>query len=238
MSTIQFSGIYFTFIAKIRQVIDVLKTVYRISVMYFVSIILMRIAGKRAVAQLDVSELVTSFMVSEIACMPITDPDVPIMNAIVFSATVIILEIILTKACIRAVPFKHMVTGKPDFLIINGNLREDALRSADVSLSELVSAMRKGGVESLDKIAYAVQEPDGTISVFPYRTDDGIQHMLICDGRLNKSEMRTFGFSDKDVSDMLKTHGIKSVSQVFYLGVDDGKNTFLIKKQTKTKDTV
>lgn len=216
-----------------------LKTVYRISVMYFVSIILMRIAGKRAVAQLEVSELVTSFMVSEIACMPITDPDVPLINAIVFAATVILLEIILTKACIRAVPFKHMVTGKPDFLITNGKLNTDVLKSADVSLSELVSAMRKNGVESLDKIGYAIQEPDGTISIFATdQAENGIQHMLICDGKLNKSEMKTFGFSAKDVKDILKQKGIENVSQVFYLGADDSKNIFLIEKETKTKDTV
>ncbi|MBQ8758429.1 MAG: hypothetical protein IJZ20_01925, partial [Clostridia bacterium] len=82
------------------------KTVYRISVMYFVSIILMRLAGKREVAQLEVSELVTSFMVSEIACMPITDPEVPLWDAIVFSLTVIVLEIILTNLSIRLPFFK------------------------------------------------------------------------------------------------------------------------------------
>lgn len=215
------------------------KTIYRIAVMYFTSVFLMRIAGKRAVAQLEVSELVTSFMVSEIACMPITDPEVPLWHAIVFSATVIAFEIILTKASIRRVFFKHMVIGKPDFLVVKGKLDVDTLKKADVSLSELVSAMRKEGVEALDKINYAIQEPDGTISVFATdETDSGIQHMLICDGKLNKTEMKTFGYSERQVENILRKKGIKGVRDVFYLGVDDDDNVFVVEKsRDKTKDT-
>lgn len=216
-----------------------LKTVYRISVMYFVSIILMRLAGKREVAQLEVSELVTSFMVSEIACMPITDPEVPLWDAIVFSLTVILLEIILTNLSLRLPFFKHVVIGKPGFLIVSGKLDKRELKKSGVSLSELISAMRSNGVTSLDKINYAIQEPDGNISVIPYKetpeteveeNEAGLQHMLVCDGRLNKTEMQKFGFSERDVQRILQKKNIKSIKGVFYLGVDDRGESFVIEK--------
>ncbi len=199
--------------------------------MYFTSVFLMRIAGKRAVAQLEVSELVTSFMVSEIACMPITDPDVPLLDAIVFSVVVILFEIFLTKASIRAVLFKHIAIGKPDFLISGGKLDAKVLKKADVSLSELLGAMRKKGIGALDEINYAIQESDGTISIFPFEKDGGgIQHMLVCDGKLNKTEMKKFGYSEREVMRILERKGVKKVSQVFYLGVDDDKKVFVIEK--------
>jgi len=216
-----------------------LKTVYRISVMYFVSVILMRLAGKREVAQLEVSELVTSFMVSEIACMPITDPEVPLWDAIVFSSAVIVLEIILTKLSLRMPFFKHMVVGKPGFLISEGKLDKKELNKSGVSLSELISAMRSNGVTSLEKINYAVQEPDGNISIIPYKelpetevsdNSSGLQHMLVCDGRLNKTEMEKFGYTERDVERILKKDGIKSISRVFFLGIDDKGETFIIEK--------
>lgn len=216
-----------------------LKTVYRISVMYFVSIILMRLAGKREVAQLEVSELVTSFMVSEIACMPITDPEVPLWDAIVFSLTVILLEIILTKLSLKTPFFKHIVVGKPSFLIVRGKLDKKALNKSGVSLSELVSAMRSNGVASMDKINYAVQEPDGNISIIPYKempedevneNESGLQHMLVCDGRLNKTEMERFGYCERDVQNILRRQGIESIGQVFFLGVDDEGDVFVIEK--------
>lgn len=216
-----------------------LKTVYRISVMYFVSILLLRLAGKREVAQLEVSELVTSFMVSEIACMPITDPEVPLVDAIVFSTAVIILEILLTKLSLKVPFFKHMVVGKPGFLIVNGKLDKKELNKSGVSLSELVSAMRSEGITSLDKINYAVQEPDGKISIIPYKelpqdevreNKAGLQHMLVCDGRLNRTEMKLFGYSRREVENILSGQGIKDVNQVFFLGVDDNGEVFIIEK--------
>lgn len=216
-----------------------LKTVYRISVMYFVSILLLRLAGKREVAQLEVSELVTSFMVSEIACMPITDPEVPLVDAIVFSTAVIILEILLTKLSLKVPFFKHMVVGKPGFLIVKGNLDKKELNKSGVILSELVSAMRSEGVTSLDKINYAVQEPDGKISIIPYKelpqdevreNKAGLQHMLVCDGRLNRTEMKLFGYSRREVENILSGQGIKDVNQVFFLGVDDNGEVFIIEK--------
>ena len=216
-----------------------LKTVYRVSVMYFVSVILMRLAGKREVAQLEVSELVTSFMVSEIACMPITDPEVPIMDAVVFSLTVIILEIILTKLSLKMPFFKHMVIGKPGFLVVSGKLDKKELSKSGVSISELVSAMRSNGVTSLDKINYAIQEPDGNISIIPYKelpetevqeNGAGLQHMLVCDGKLNKTEMKMFGFDEVDVKKVLAKNNVKDIKEVFYLGVDDRGKSFLIKK--------
>lgn len=223
----------------IITVIKMLKTVYRISVMYFVSIILMRLAGKREVAQLEVSELVTSFMVSEIACMPITDPEVPLRDAIVFSLAVILLEIILTKLSLKMPFFKHVVVGKPEFLIVGGKLDKKALSKSGVSLSELVSAMRSNGIASLDKINYAVQEPDGNISIIPYKempidevkeNKSGLQHMLICDGRLNKTEMQRFGYTKADVEKILVKKKIAEVKRVFYLGIDDNSETFIIEK--------
>ena len=213
----------------------VFKTVYRISVMYLVSIILMRIGGKREVAQLEVSELVTSFMVSEIACMPITDPGIPLWHAVIFTLTVIILQIVLTKASMRIPFFKHIVSGSPDFLIVRGKLDKKALSKADVSLSELVGAMRKKGIPSLDMINYAVQESDGNISIIPFESssheqeNSGLQHMLICDGKINKTEMETFGYKEDDVLKIIKKHGLKNVGDVFFLGVDDVGKAFVIK---------
>jgi uncharacterized membrane protein YcaP (DUF421 family) len=227
------------FLRIINTVIVLLKTVYRISVMYFVSIVLMRLAGKREVTQLEVSELVTSFMVSEIACMPITDPEVPLVDAVVFSLVVIVLEILLTRLSLKTPIFKHLVIGKPGFLIVNGKLDKTELSKSGVSLSELVSAMRSNGITSLDKINYAIQEPDGNISVIAYKelpgreveeNKNGLQHMLICDGRLNKTEMKKFGYSERDVEKILLDEKIKDIKDVFYLGVDDGGGVFVIEK--------
>ena len=210
-----------------------LKTVLRISVMYLSSIIIMRVAGKKEVSQLELSELVTSFMVSEIACMPITDPQVPLYKAILYSAAVIVINLIISVLSVR-VPFvKHMVAGKPQFLVVKGEINKKEMYKAQVTLSELISAMRREGVCSVDKINYAVLESDGNISIIARENDEdngenGLQHMLIIDGKINKSELEIFGYSEKWLQNRIMAHGKKSAKEVFFFGVDDGGNEVLI----------
>lgn len=210
-----------------------LKTVLRISVMYLSSVVIMRAAGKKEVSQLELSELVTSFMVSEIACMPITDPEVPIYKAIVYSATVIAVNLILSKLSIRIPIIKHMVAGKPQFLIVKGKINKNEMYKAQVTLSELISAMRREGVCSIDKINYAVLESDGNISIIADEKEDdegesGLQHMLVIDGRINKSELEMFGYNEKWLLKRIRAHGKNSPEEVFFFGVDDAGNEVLI----------
>ena len=210
-----------------------LKTVLRISVMYLSSIIIMRAAGKKEVSQLELSELVTSFMVSEIACMPITDPQVPLYKAVVYSAAVIVINLIVSVLSIR-IPFvKHIVAGKPQFLIVKGKINKKEMYKAQVTLSELISAMRREGVCSIDKINYAVLESDGNISIIADETEEdnsenGLQHMLVIDGKINKSELEMFGYSEKWLLKRIKAHGKNSPKEVFFFGVDDAGNELLI----------
>lgn len=217
-----------------------LKTICRIGVMYLVSIFLMRIAGKREVAQLEVGELVASFMVSEIACMPLTDPEVPLWDSVVFVAFVILYEILLAAGTLRIPLLKHIAIGKPSFLIVGGVLDKKELKKSGVSLSELISAMRSEAVTSISQINYAIQEPDGNISIIPFeengendisgKVEKGLEHMLICDGKINKTEAEKFGYDKKDIYAILKKYGAKSVDKVFFLGIDDMENVCIIEK--------
>ncbi len=191
--------------------------------MYIISIVLVRVAGKREVAQLEVGDVVTSFMVAEIACMPLTDPDKPLFDSIVFSATVIALGVVVSYLGIKIPLVKHMINGKPDFLVVKGKLKIKTLTKSKVGMSELVSAMRQKGVTHLSGVEYAIEEPDGTISVLAKEEGGagGLEHMLVCDGVLNKTEMNLFGYSERDVMKLLKKEGIDKVEKVFYMGVDD-----------------
>jgi len=214
-----------------------LKTVVRITVMYLSSIVIMRLAGKKEVSQLELSELVTSFMVSEIACMPITDPEVPLYEAVVFSVAVVAINYVISKLSIRIPVIKHIVAGKPEFLAVKGKIDKKAMYKAQVTLSELVSAMRKEGISSIEKINYAVLEPDGNISVIPFKdlpseeeaeNKNGLQHMLIIDGKINKSELEIFGYSEKWLMKRLRAYGKNDVKEVFFFGVDDMGNEVIL----------
>ena len=50
---------------------------------YLLLIFSMKLMGKRQIGELEINELVGALLISEIASMPITEPDIPLMNAII-----------------------------------------------------------------------------------------------------------------------------------------------------------
>lgn len=215
---------------------ELFVTLGRLSIMYLAAVAIMRLAGKREIGQMELSELVTSFMISEIACLPVTDPEVPLWKGVTLSFVVILLELAVSQCCIKVPLIKRLVSGRPCFIVIKGKLDKKAFKRARISLTEFVSAMRLDGIASLEDVDYAILEPNGNISFIPYEKEGnknkksaGFQHMIVCDGYVNKSELKKAGISENGFNAILKNENIKSVKDVFFLGIDDRGNTSVIK---------
>ena len=59
-------------------------------------IAVMRFSGKRQIGQMQVSELVTTFLLSNLASAPLSGADIPILYAIVPIVTLICMEVIFS----------------------------------------------------------------------------------------------------------------------------------------------
>ena len=65
----------------------------RTLVIYIVLIAVMRFLGKRQIGEMQISELVTTFLLSELASQPLTNISVPILYAVVPIVILICLEV-------------------------------------------------------------------------------------------------------------------------------------------------
>ena len=93
----------------------------------FISISL-KVMGKRQLGELEVGELVSTLLVSEVAALPIADPDIPLMNAVIPILFIVCLEIIVSSIKNKSEKLKKYIEGKPIFLIYKGELKQSALR--------------------------------------------------------------------------------------------------------------
>ena len=68
----------------------------RTILIYLILTILLKIMGKRQLGELEVSELVSTLLISEIGAIPIGDPDIPLLNAVIPILFIASLEVLLT----------------------------------------------------------------------------------------------------------------------------------------------
>ncbi len=209
---------------------------FRTIIIYFLLTAALRIMGKRQVGELQISELVTTLLLSEIAALPIDDPDIPLLHAVVPILLIFSLEIIITHMKSRWNPLKHIFEGKPTFLIERGVLQQDELLRNRITLSEFIGECRVQGISDIFDIYYAILEQDGKLSVMKRaqngETERGIAHLLIIDGEISREAVKRLQLTDLDIEQICKEEGAE-IKDFLLLQRDDTGSIKSIKKERK-----
>jgi len=217
----------------------------RTIILYLLLVLFLRLSGKREVGQLELTELVTTFMISELASIPITNNNIPLLYGIIPAATLICLEVFLSFAGLKSAAFSKLMSGTPAILISKGVLSRKELFNSRLTLSELMSSLRVLGVSQICDVEYAILEPSGKLSVVqkakdlpPSREDmniktveKGIEHIIVADGKVMKHNLAECGFDEKWLKKTLASKGCKSHKEVFFMGINDAGQITVIKSE-------
>ena len=206
----------------------------RTIIIYILATISLKAMGKRQLGELEISELVSTLLISEVASLPIADPDIPLMNAIIPVIFIVCLEIIISTFKNKSEKLKRFVEGEPTFIIYQGTLRQEALKKHRISINELLCEIRMQGIGDINDIYYAILEQNGKLSVFEKKDSVNFTHTVIIDKEINKNRVKALGYNEVWVKKQLDLHKIKQ-RDVFLMTVDDSGNTYIIKKDEKNE---
>ena len=215
----------------------------RTFVVYLLITCSIRLMGKRQIGELEVSELVTTLLLSELAAMPIDDPDIPLLFSLIPIFLIVALELLTSDLKNRITFLKRIFESRPTILINRGALSQKEMQKMRISMEELLSALRQQGVTDPDDVYYAILEQNGSLSVIlkadkqPLTVSDagvntverGITHALIIDGHVNQKEVRSVGKDEEWLYRTLSRYH-STVKETFLLSLDDAGHVTLIKK--------
>ena len=216
---------------------------YRIIVIYILLSLSLRIMGKRQVGELEVSDLISTLLLSEIAALPVADPEIPLLYAVIPLLFILSLELLITCLKNRFTFLKRVFEPKTATLIRNGIIDQTALRRLRISVDELMGELRLQGVDALSDVALGTVEQNGRLSVLlspdsrPLTRSDlngnggGYQNPVILDGVLDKNALSILGADERSVYAILKRKGM-SKRETFLLTLsEDGRYTLQRKEK-------
>ena len=207
----------------------------RTILIYILLLAVMRISGKRQVGELQISELVTTFLLSDLASYPLTNPGIPILNAVIPIFTLIALEIIFSFLTTKCARLKNLLDGKPSIVILHGKIQKKEMERLRLSMDDLLCELRLKNIASVDDVDYAILEQNGQISVFP-NDQKPLSHAVIIDGELNAPLLKQIGKNKHWIHEILKSKNIKEYRDVFLLSVtDNGDITLIRQEQTEER---
>lgn len=209
-----------------------LTVLIRTVIVYVFLILAMRLGGKRQIGELQISELVTALLLSELATIPIGYEDIPLSFAVIPILTVISLEILSAFAVTKSKRLQKLFDGSPSAVISKGKLDIKEMSRLRLGIEDLISEARQKGISDISELEYAILEDNGKLSVFKKaekgEKETGIAHTVIVDGGSNAFGMECVGMTEESLNERLRSKGVK-MKDVFLYTVDDagGENWIL-----------
>lgn len=216
----------------------------RTLIVYALLIIIMRLMGKRQIGQLEVTDFVTTLLLSEIATLPIEDPDIPLINALIPMITLLTFEVVSSTILSRTPRLKNLFSVRPGFLIRRGKLDQKEMLKNRISPDELMSELRQNGYADLSEVAYAIIEQDGRLTVIPRAENralspkdininvenDELSHIIIAGGVINEHGLRVTGKSRAWLDGELQKKECRA-RDVFLMTLGDSGHINIIMKE-------
>lgn len=145
-----------------------LEVVFRTTIMYTYTILLLRFLGKRSMGQLSTLELAIIICFGSAVGDPMMGIDIPIVHGMVVITTVALLQIGTEWIINRNKKLEAFMEGRPDCLVKDGLIVVESLNRNSLSHEDLFRFLRGKDIQHLGEVKNAFFETSGMISVWCY----------------------------------------------------------------------
>ena len=145
--------------------IPLVEKVVRTVAVYLGILALLRLAGKRDLAQLNTFDLVVLLLLSNVVQNAVIGADNSLLGGLIGAFTLLTANAATVRLARRSDPLTRLLEGSPTTLAQNGELDADALERLGLRRADVLVALRRQGATSLDDVAEAILEPGGSIVV-------------------------------------------------------------------------
>jgi uncharacterized membrane protein YcaP (DUF421 family) len=139
------------------------KTLRTIAV-YLALVLLLRVGGKRQLAQMNTFDLIVLLLLSNVVQNAVIGPDDSLVGGLLGAAVLVAANYLIVRATFLHELTTRILQGSPTPLVQGGQLDERALRRELITRAELEAALRRQGMDGLDGVDEVVIQPEGSIS--------------------------------------------------------------------------
>lgn len=207
-----------------------MTVVFRTFFFYLFVNVIYRLMGKREIGQLGLVDLVVSLLIAELGAISIENYKSSIFLTVVPISILTFLEIFIAYLTMRFRKIGRILEGKPTVLIQEGKVIYNNLEKERFSLDDLLMSLRQESITSIEDVRYAILEPNGKLSIFPYKLckNELVPLPLIVEGKIQYTTLRMVGKSEVWLNKVLRNNNLE-LNNIFY-GIYKRKELYVINK--------
>jgi uncharacterized membrane protein YcaP (DUF421 family) len=143
--------------------VPLVEKVLRTVAVYLGILGLLRVAGKRDLAQLNNFDLVVLLLLSNVVQNAVIGDDNSLWGGAVGAATLLAVNSLVVRLAQHSDPVARLLEGSPTVLVRDGEVDRSTLQQEGLREADVVVALSRQGAFSMDDVAEAVLEPGGSI---------------------------------------------------------------------------
>ncbi len=145
--------------------LPILEKLARPVIVYLVLVVLLRLFGKRELAQLNPFDLVVLLSLSNTVQNAIIGDDNSVTGGIVGAFGLLAINWLVVRVLFRSQRLTRVLEGRAAVLIHNGQLDLRALQRESLTREELLAVVHRQGFEDFHQVRRCELEPNGTFYV-------------------------------------------------------------------------
>jgi uncharacterized membrane protein YcaP (DUF421 family) len=197
---------------------------------FFALLLVTKILGKTQITQLSPFYFISALVLGELVGNAIYDKEIGIQYVLyaltLWGVLIFFIEMITQK--LKST--RSLLEGNPSIVIRDGIIDYQELKKNRLDINQLQVLLRKKNVFSIREIAYAILEPDGSVSVMKKSIYDSMTKQdlnvapkpvflpttIISDGEILYDNLAKAGYSEDWLLNELNKMEIANIKQVFY----------------------
>ena len=164
------------------------EKIIRPIIVYVALVGLLRLGGRRELAQMNSFDLVILLIISNAVQNAIIGADNSLLGGLVGGATLILLNLGVNRYLYRHPELDEELEGEPITLVKDGRILRKNLEHELITEAELLAAIRRQGLTGVEACEEVILETSGMISVVPRSPSPREQAMDEIIGRLDRIE--------------------------------------------------
>lgn len=202
-----------------QESLTAIQWVLRAIIAFFFLFFVVKIMGLRSISQLHLLDFAMAILIGNIIAHPLSDEGLGLKGSLISMSVLVGLYLICLYLMSKFIPFREFVAPPPLTLVKNGEINVRNLKKARITIDVILSEMRKQSISDINKIALALWEPDGEISIFlspphqPVTKSDlhitsqpfSYPVTIIKEGKINYEELSNSPYNEETLKNNIKT---------------------------------
>lgn len=217
---------------------------FRVIIIYLVVIGIMRLMGKRQIGEMEPFELVITIIIADLAAIPMTEMTIPIWYGVIPLLMIAIVHYIFSWLSNKSPRMRDILNGKPVIIIDPNGIDFKELKKLNISMEELMEAIRNLEYFDLSEINYAIIERNGKISIIPktfampatrqdmklVKTENELFTCIVEDGRIIKKNFSEMGVKHDIVMPEILNKVQGTVKEIAFASLSEGGDVYIQKR--------